>query len=518
MRFSLAPESPTQVQADLLAIPVSADALIDTPLLAHFDTTLDGALSREVRDCSFRAKPAQVLLLNTMGLLPARRVALVGVGSRRALDTAAIRQYAATVARQGKAKGAATIALLLPEPGPEAAPVARTIVEGVLLGAYKFDKYRSADPSNPPAPEQILLLSNASPGDAIADQVAAGVRRANAILWARDLVNEPAGCLTPTALADAALALAQRHALATHILGPRECAEQGMNLLLAVSQGSPQEPRLVHLAWKPPLAHRKVVLVGKGITFDSGGLSLKPSASMLDMKTDMAGAAAVLAAMAVIVEEELPIEVHAVAACAENMISGTAYKLGDVLRSKAGKTVEITNTDAEGRLALADALAYARTLSPDVIVDLATLTGACVVALGPHIAGVMGNSTDFVETWLAAGRTAGEQMWHLPLSDTLNDQLKSDIADLKNSGDRWGGALTAGLFLKEFVGDLPWLHVDIAGPSASEKENGHIGKGGTGFGIASILEFLTRLLPSSLDTTAPQRSDLLPRRSSHLPG
>jgi leucyl aminopeptidase len=211
---------------------------------------------------------------------------------------------------------------------------------------------------------------------------------------------------------------------------------------------------------------------------------------MLDMKVDMSGAAAVMAAIEAVARQHLPVEVHAIAACTENMPSGTAYKLGDVLRSMAGKTVEITNTDAEGRLTLADALTYGLELKPDLILDFATLTGACVVALGPHIAGVMGNNDDLIARWLAAANEAGEEMWPLPLPPRLADQLKSEIADLKNTGERWGGALTAGLFLKEFVDATPWIHVDLAGPASTDKEVGHISKGGTGFGVATILQFL----------------------------
>jgi leucyl aminopeptidase len=210
------------------------------------------------------------------------------------------------------------------------------------------------------------------------------------------------------------------------------------------------------------------------------------------MKTDMAGAAAVLAATVAAGEEKLPVEVHALAACTENMPSGNSYKLGDVIRSLNGKTVEINNTDAEGRLTLADAITFGLRLRPDALLDFATLTGACMVALGPHIAGVMSNDDALATTFLSASEQAGEEMWRLPLPPRLGEQLKSEIADLKNTGERWGGALTAGLFLKEFVGDVPWAHVDIAGPASANKEHGHVGKGGTGFGVVSILNYLRR--------------------------
>ena len=228
-----------------------------------------------------------------------------------------------------------------------------------------------------------------------------------------------------------------------------------MGLFLAVAQGSHEEPRFIHLAWTPPGARRRLVLVGKGVTFDSGGLSLKTNEGMLDMKTDMAGAAAVLAATVAAGEENLPVEVHALAACTENMPSGNSYKLGDVIRSLNGKTVEINNTDAEGRLTLADAMTFGLRFRPDALLDFATLTGACMIALGPHIAGLMSNDDALAAAFLSAAEQAGEEMWRLPLPPRLGEQLKSEIADLKNTGERWGGALTAGLFLKEFAGDLP---------------------------------------------------------------
>jgi leucyl aminopeptidase len=263
-----------------------------------------------------------------------------------------------------------------------------------------------------------------------------------------------------------------------------------MGMYLAVAQGSDEEPRFIHLSYKPAGAKRRVALIGKGVTFDSGGLSLKPSQSMEDMKIDMSGAAAVLSAIAALAQLKAPVEVHAIAACTENMPSGKAYKLGDVLRSMAGKTVEINNTDAEGRLTLGDAITYAKQLEPDEVFDFATLTGACMVALGPHTAGVMTNAAAVSERWLAAAKGAGEDMWPLPLPERLKDQLKSDIADMKNTGERWGGALTAGLFLKEFAGDTPWVHVDLAGPASADKENGATAKGGTGFAVATICEYL----------------------------
>jgi leucyl aminopeptidase len=258
-----------------------------------------------------------------------------------------------------------------------------------------------------------------------------------------------------------------------------------------VGQGSDEEPRFIHLTYKPKAkAQKRICLVGKGVTFDSGGLSLKPSNSMEDMKVDMSGAAAVISAIGALAELQVPFEVHAIAACTENMPSGKAYKLGDVLKSMNGKTVEINNTDAEGRLTLGDAITFALKLEPDELFDFATLTGAIVVALGNHTAGVFTNNQPLADRWLAAAKTAGEDMWQMPMVDRLKDQLKSEIADMRNTGERWGGAITAAIFLREFVGKTPWCHVDIAGPASSDKEHGAVGKGGVGFAVATIVEYL----------------------------
>ena len=374
------------------------------------------------------------------------------------------------------------------------------LAEGAALGLYQFTKYLSGERASPAALEQLTLFVPA--GTSITDADAAlarAARTSRAVERARDLVNEPAGTLTPSRLAATAREWAHAASAEIEVLDREACRQLGMGLYLAVAQGSVEEPRFIHLAWKPEgtAARRRVVLVGKGVTFDSGGLSLKTNDGMLDMKTDMAGAAAVLAAAAAAAEEQLPIEVHALAACTENMPSGSSYKLGDVLTSMAGKTIEINNTDAEGRLTLADALTFGLRLAPDAIIDLATLTGACIVALGPHVAGVMSNDEALAAEVLAAAADAGEDMWRLPLPPRLVEQLKSEVADMKNTGERWGGALTAGLFLKEFVGDTPWVHVDIAGPSSADKEHAHVSKGGTGFAVASLLAFLRRAASAS---------------------
>lgn len=502
MDIALSTAAPAEVKVDLLAIACDEDGLAENPHVDALDRALSGSLRRSIKEERFRGAAGQTLILHTQDRLPARRIALLGIGPKRLALLPTLRAFAARAARTANTTGSLRLALVPPfapagssEMGAPAA--AQLLTEGLLLGNYRFEKYLAEDKRVPRTLNSADLLLGASVSSTdTARAIARGESLAASVTLARDLVNEPAGFLTPTQLAATAREIAAHHNLEVTVLGPKECGDKGMGLYLAVSQGSTQEPRFIHLAWKPTGAKKRVVLVGKGVTFDSGGLSLKPNDGMLDMKTDMAGAASVLSVMSAVAREGLAVEVHALAACTENMPSGNSYKLGDVLRSKAGKTVEINNTDAEGRLTLADAISYGIDLAPSAVLDFATLTGACMVALGPHIAGVMSNNDDLCATWLAAAAAAGEEMWRLPLPDRLMDMLKSDVADMKNTGERWGGALTAGLFLKEFVADVPWVHVDLAGPSTADKEFGHVAKGGTGFAVSTIFEYLRRVAAS----------------------
>jgi len=480
-----------QLDADLLIIAVSDQDIEDGALLNQTGARVAGILRRAIADERFRAKAGQTAIAHLDGQRTGR-VALVGLGGAPDPAGRALRLAAGSSMRVAASVGANRVVLAWSS--ATRAPVAiaaQAAAEGALLGSYRFDKYLTDERSRQRTPTTLLLRPPASDAGAAAALVRAR-STARAVARARDLVNEPAGYLTPARLADTASGWARDAGVTVEILDRAACAQLGMGLFLAVAQGSSEEPRFVHLAWTPAGARRRIALVGKGVTFDSGGLSLKTNEGMLDMKTDMAGAAAVLAAIVSAAEEKLPVEVHAFAACTENMPSGSSYKLGDVIRSLDGKTVEINNTDAEGRLTLADALTFALRGKPDAVLDFATLTGACVVALGPHTAGVMSNDDGLAAEMLAAGERAGEDMWRLPMPPRLAEQLKSEIGDLKNTGERWGGALTAALFLKEFVGDVPWVHVDIAGPSSSSKDYGHVGKGGTGFAAASILELLRR--------------------------
>jgi leucyl aminopeptidase len=487
--------------ADLVVLLCTDRDLEASHLLSTLDGRLDGRIKHAAADERFRARLGQTLIVYSHDRIPARRVALVGLGPAGEASPRTLRLAAGTAARLASNVGATRALLTWSGPDtdrpdarfdPGADAAVEAAAEGALLGTYRFDKYLTDERGRPSALAALLLQPPGNTGGATTS-IARAHTTARAIARARDLVNEPAGFMTPTQIARVARDWADASDMTIEVLDRAACSQLGMGLFLAVARGSTEEPQFIHCAWKPPSANKRVILVGKGVTFDSGGLSLKTNEGMLDMKTDMAGAAAVLAAIAAVAEEKLAVEVHALAACTENMPSGSSYKLGDVIRSLDGKTVEINNTDAEGRLTLADALSYGLRLQPDAVLDFATLTGACMVALGPNIAGLMSNDDALASAFLAAAESAGEEMWRLPLPPRLGEQLKSDIADLKNTGERWGGALTAGLFLKEFVGGVPWVHVDIAGPSSATKEQGHVTKGGTGFGVASVLAYLRRV-------------------------
>jgi leucyl aminopeptidase len=487
------PPLPFERPLDLLALACFEDRLAEDPLVRTADEALGGVLRQAITDERFKAKPNQALTLHTQGKLRPTRLVLLGCGPSGNFGAKDLRPAAARTARVAAAAGAKSAGLATSWNAPDPAAAVAAAAEGALLGLYRFDKYLTGERRTPVGLAAVTLFVPGAGDEVAAPALARARETGRAVGRARDLVNEPAGYLTPSRLAAAAEEWAREGGLAVEVLDRAACGQLGMGLYLAVAQGSVEEPRFIHLAWKPKQARRRIVLVGKGVTFDSGGLSLKTNDGMLDMKTDMAGAAAVIAAAAAVAAEKLPVELHAIAAATENMPSGSSYKLGDVLRSMAGKTVEINNTDAEGRLTLADALTFGLRLEPDAVFDFATLTGACVVALGPHTAGVMSNNDGLAAEWLAAAGAAGEDMWRLPLPPRLADQLKSEVADMKNTGERWGGALTAGLFLREFVGETPWVHVDLAGPASTDKELGHVGKGGTGFAVATILEFLRRI-------------------------
>jgi leucyl aminopeptidase len=472
-------ESPESVSCDVLVIGASGsdDALLDDAG-RQVDRALDGQLSKHLRAAGFKGRVGDVLIYPAHGLAGAESIAVAGIGTSPSVH--AIRRAAGICARQVRER--ASIASTLQQATGGAGVSAA--IEGFLLGSYSFTTYKS-DP-HPSKIQTIKLLGN--PQEAELERASA---RAQATVLARDLTNEPASTLTPRVLAERAGALADVGGLEHKIYDEKELEDKGFGGILGVGRGSEEPPRLIELSYKPSGATGKVVLIGKGITFDSGGLSIKPAGSMETMKTDMAGSAAVLGAMSVLQRLNIKTEVIGLVAAAENLPSGTAVKPGDVLRHYGGKTTEVMNTDAEGRLVLADALAYASELSPDAILDVATLTGAMVVALGHKATGYFSNDEELSRQIESAAERAGERVWRMPLYDDYLKDLESEVADHKNSAGRWGGAIIAAMFLNDFVGkDIPWGHLDIAGPARAEKDYDEVPKGGSGVATRTLLSYL----------------------------
>ncbi len=494
LKLQLVSEDPLASSADLVVVGVHAGATPKKGVLAALDRALGGGLAAHVAREEFEGKKDQQLDLPTLGRLATPRLILLGLGAKADVAPKDYRAFAAKAARAANAGKARSLVVALPEGTPPTA--LRALAEGVGLGAYRFTKYLTGDriPKAELAKVTLALAPGARIGKPERAQVALGLRVADAVCIARDLVNEPPNELYPAELAVRAARMAREHHLKCTVFDRRELERRGMKLIVAVGRGSSHDPRLVHLVYTPAKkSKRRVVFVGKGLTFDSGGLCIKPAPGMGEMKCDMSGAANVVALLAACAIVQPDIEVHGIIAAAENMPDGDAYRPGDVFGSLDGKTVEIVNTDAEGRLVLADALAYARTLAPELIVDNATLTGACVVALGQTCSGFFASNDDLGATFRDAAAIAGESFWRLPLLEELRDQLKSDVADLKHTGDRWGGAISAALFLREFVGDVPWVHADVAGPVMADRARGFYPKGATGHGVLTFLELIERM-------------------------
>ncbi len=507
MNFTFASGDASVSRADLLIIPLFDNELSDKKLqptpLVSCDKKLSGLILETAAQEGFKGKSEQSLILHTHGKVAGSRILLLGLGSRARFTPEVLRLACGRAIKAANRLRLTSVAIALPIV-QEVEAALKAVVEGFELGAYRYDRWRTTNKEEKAAArvEKVTLLlpdgmkNDKAQAKAHGPIVELAQRVSIATNWARDLVNEPAGTMTPTVLADEAKKMAKAAGLNLQLGDRKKLEELKMGMFIGVTQGSKEEPRLIKLSYVPQntqAAKRPAVaLVGKAITFDSGGLSLKTADGMVDMKTDMAGSAAVLGAMSVIAWLKPPFPVYAYMGACENMPSGTAYRPGDVLVSRLGKTVEITNTDAEGRLVLGDILTWANESKPALMVDLATLTGACVIALGNYIVGAFGDDDQAVGSLLEASRAAGEELWRMPVSDLQKDALRSEIADMKNSGERWGGAINAAMFLKEFVGETPWVHLDIAGPSQSPKERGYNGKGATGVGVRTLVELVRR--------------------------
>jgi leucyl aminopeptidase len=459
---------------DLLLVPVTEGAA--SRAVRTLGRKAAAALGRRIKTAEFRGRPDDALVHH--GDVA---VVLLGVGAAPG-TTDAWRRAGARGRQEAERQRARRVGV---------AAGGAAFVEGFQLAGYRFAGYASDGAERRPRVQSLAVLVDGTRGSSPLDgRLAAVAATVPEVFRARDLVNEPASIATPRFIAERVAAVAAEvPGLRAEAWDPERIARENLAGLAAVARGSREEPRFITLRWAGSGARRRVILVGKGITFDSGGLSLKPPKSMETMKYDMAGGAAVLGAVAAAARLRLPIDVTAYVPATENLPGGSAQKPGDVIRYLNGKSVEVLNTDAEGRLVLADALALASRAKPDAIVDLATLTGACRVALGASLAGVMGNDQTLVDELLAAGRAAGEPLWQLPLVREYRDDLKSSVADLKNVGGD-AGTIVAGLFLQEFVDGVPWAHLDIAGPAFTEKDLPHAPRGGTGFGVRLLLRFL----------------------------
>lgn len=487
---------------DLLVLNWFAGAEAPGGATGAVDKALSGLITKIAKEEEFEGKEGQTILFRTLGALPAKWVLVIGLGEQKELSLEKIRRAAAVSVRKAKEVKARTIGSVLHGAGNgKVAPrdAARVIAEGALLADYRFVKFRKED-TEQGEKKKITVFTIVTP-DSVAARgaergIAEGILEAEATIVARNLVNEPSLHMSPAALKSEAeeIVKGSRGNIKMKVYDASALKKMGAGGILAVAMGSDHPPHLVHLIWKPARAKKKIALVGKAITFDSGGLSLKPPDSMMTMKMDMAGSAAVLGVFSKIVELNLPLEIHGIFAACENMPSGKAIRPGDIVRTMSGKTIEILNTDAEGRVTLADSLFYATKLKPDYLVDLATLTGACMVALGEGIAGLMTNNATLGEKLKSASKISGEPLWELPLPPEYRELTLSKFADVKNIAGKYGGAITAGLFLKEFVGDTPWAHLDIAGPAFAERENvPYIPLGGTGFGVRTLIHFLKKL-------------------------
>ena len=481
-------------RADLLVVPVLQEKKGIVPQIAELDAALKGLLSRRAATEDFSGKKEQMLLADAGSSLGTPRVMLYGLGKSADFGTETFRRAIAKVIGAAERARAARVSIVLPEGSSVSdASLTRAAAEGALLGSYQFTKFKSDSART--EVKAVTILGAAKRSADVDAALAWAESASDATNFTRDLVNEPAGTQPPVELSKAAKSLAGKN-ITVNVYTGKELVRLGARAILAVSAGSEEPPQLIELHYKPSAKakgrRRRIAVVGKGLTFDSGGLSLKTADGMMTMKCDMAGAAAVLGLFRALPKLAPDVEVIGVIGATENMPGAKAQKPGDVIRSMSGKTIEVLNTDAEGRLVLADALHYARTKhKPDAIIDLATLTGAVVVGLGDWYAGAMGSDQPLLDEVLAAAKRADEKFWPLPLDEDMRSKMDSEIADLKNiSGDRWGGSITAGLFLREFVGDTPWVHLDIAGPAFAEKTPPIGPKGGTGFAVRTLMEFV----------------------------
>lgn len=462
------------------------------------DRAMDGAISRLIAEGDIKGKKGEITLIHTFGRIPASKVIVLGLGKAQDLTIDRVRDLSADVARYLRRAGVQTAATITHGAGiaglnPELC--AQAIAEATVMGLYRFTRHKTRqDEDENDLKDLVLVEFDNYKVEALRRGVEKGRALAEATNFARDMANEPANHLTPTIMAERAQAMASECGLECEVYDRDWAERMGMGSFLSVAQGSVQPPKFIVVRYRgDPEGPPGLALIGKGITFDTGGISIKPAQGMEEMKGDMSGGAACIAAMQAIAKLKPRINVTAIVPATENMPSGSATKPGDVFRAMSGKTIEVVNTDAEGRLILADALAYARSLGLSPLIDVATLTGAMVVALGTIATGAMTNNQELMDKVIAAGKASGEKIWQFPMWDEYKEQIKSSVADIKNTGGREAGSITAALFLAEFAEDTPWVHLDMAGTDNSSKDNGVFVKGATGIPVRTLVNLTLAL-------------------------
>ncbi|MGA7573274.1 MAG: leucyl aminopeptidase [Terriglobales bacterium] len=498
MNTNLSASVPSQLETDCLVVVVLDRAEKDkgdkekpVPTVECNDAPVRDAAREAIASGEVTGKPFETTLLHRPAGLKAKRLLLVGGGKAKTFSAAELRKLAGAAVRTLKGKSIRSFAFALPDSGVAASDAVIAVVEGAFVGNFEPGYYKSDKKEKDKKIDAITIVVAGDP-KSLETALQAGRAIAESQNFARDLINEPSNLMTPTILADRAKKMAAEVGLGCEVYGADKIKELKMGAFWGVAQGSDEPPALVVLRYDPPGASDKVHLglVGKGVTFDTGGISIKPADGMEKMKYDMAGAATMIATMRAIALLQPKVKVTAIICATENMPSGKAQKPGDVQIAMSGKSIEIINTDAEGRLILADGLCYARQLGCTHLVDAATLTGAVVVALGYVNAGIFASDDQMYERFAEANKKAGEKMWRLPLDDEYKEVIKSNIADIVNSGGRWGGAISAAMFLKEFAEDTPWIHLDIAGTAWMEESKPWIAKGPSGIALRSLVEFV----------------------------
>jgi len=473
---------------DALAVGFFEEAVDLTGDLAQLDEKLAGNIKELIEETEFKGSVGSSAVTRVGAGSSIRKLILVGLGKSDTLTLDSLRRAAAAIARTAKQQKSKTLGISLPVFNNDPAATAQAITEGIVLALHQDNRFKSEPDDKGAKLEHVDLLGLGGQEAAItkAQAICTGV------ILARELVAAPANVVTPVSMAQTAEEIASQYGLALEILEREECEKLGMGAFLGVAQASDMPPKFIHLTYKPEgTPKRKLAIVGKGLTFDSGGLNIKGAGSGIEtMKMDMGGAAATLGAAKAIGQLKPDVEVHFVSAVTENMISGQAMHPGDILTASNGKTIEVNNTDAEGRLTLADALVFTEKLGVDAIVDLATLTGACIIALGNDIGGLWATDEGVANELKAASEAAGEKFWQMPMEEKYFEGLKSPIADMKNTGPRPGGSITAALFLKQFVKETPWAHLDIAGPVWTDKEDGCNPSGATGFPVRTLVNWV----------------------------